>query len=130
MTDKKAHQLIEKIIDDLKHNGIITNTLVEDLIALRPYAVAEKRPTVAKALRLIAEHIEEHQTFAIPIPIDDEIYDAENEEFIEITESEDNYVSEKSLLYLMNLIKKEENPMNKQEIKEYNESLKDYAEEN
>lgn len=130
MINQKAQKLTQKIIDDLKHNGIIVNTLVEDLKALRPYAIQEKKPVVAKALRLISEHVEAHETFAIPIPLDDEIYDEDSGEFIEIEESDDNYKSKESLLYLMNLIRKSGNHQNKEEIREYNESLKVYAEEN
>lgn len=130
MTDTNAQKLLQKIIDDLEHNGIITNTLVKDLKELRPYAVERELPVVAKAIRLTYQHVEENETFTIPIPRDEEIYDEEADEFIETQESEDNYDSKKSLLYLMNLIVHEENPLNKQEIRQYNEAMKEYAELN
>ena len=68
MKNPKAIKLINKLIGDVEQNGIITNTVVEDLQNLRPYAVEEKRPLLAKTIRLVFEHIEAYQTFDIPIP--------------------------------------------------------------
>lgn len=124
MTNKKALQLIDKITDDLERNGIIINTLVTDLKALRPFAVEEKRPVVAKAIRLIYEHVEEFETFAIPIPQAEDIMDDDGE--VLNTNTEESGPTE-SLLYFILLIRKEEHRQNKQEIRWYNEALKDYA---
>ena len=44
-------------------NGIIINTIVDDLKELRPYAIEEKNPLLAKVIRLTYEHIETYQTF-------------------------------------------------------------------
>lgn len=120
MNNPKAQKLIKKILDDLDHAGIITNTLVEDLKALRPYAVEEKQPVVAKALRLTYEHLEENFTFDIPIPQDDPI-EGEEEGF-----EEEEFDADKSLMYLINLIKNSENEMNIEEIREYNHALQGY----
>ncbi|GGZ50027.1 hypothetical protein [Mesonia mobilis] len=120
MNNPKAQKLIKKILDDLDHAGIITNTLVEDLKLLRPYAVEEKLPVVAKALRLTYEHLEENYTFDIPIP-EDEPIEGEEEEF-----STQEFSADESLMYLINLIKNAENPMNIEEIREYNEALQAY----
>lgn len=128
LTDKNAQKLIDKIIDELNRNGIITNTLVSDLKELRPFAVKEKRPVVAKSIRLIYEHIDEFDTFAIPIPSDDDIVDEETGEVIKSTEEEESGPSE-SLVYLMSLIKNEEHQRNKQEIRVFNDRLKAYADE-
>ena len=68
MKNPKAQKLINKLISEVELNGIITNTLVSDLKDLRPFAVEEKRPLLAKTIRLTFEHIEEYQTFDIPIP--------------------------------------------------------------
>lgn len=119
MNNSKAQKIIKKILDDLEHAGIITNTLVADLKELRPYAVEEKKPVIAKALRLTTEHIEEHYTFDIPIPDDDPIEDEE-----EIEKSEFN--ADESLIYLINLIKDSENKHNIEEIREYNRALNEY----
>lgn len=128
MTDKKALKLIDKIIDELNRNGIITNTLVGDLKELRPYAVAEKRPVLAKAIRLTYEHIDEFGTFTIPIPEDEDIIDDETGEVIAETESEPSGPTE-SLVYLMSLIRNEEHRRNKQEIRAFNAALKQYSED-
>lgn len=126
MTNKKAQKLIEKIADDLKRNGIITNTLIEDLKELRPYAVKENRPVVAKAIRLIYEHVEQFETFAISIPEDEDIILEETGEVIP-AETTSNGPSE-NLVYLISLIANEEHRRNKQEIREFNEALIEYAE--
>lgn len=126
MTDKKAQKLIDKILDDLNRNGIVSNTLITDLKELRPYAVNEKRPVVAKAIRLMYEHIQEFDTFAIPIPNDEDIIDEETGEVIVSDESTLGGPTE-SLVYLISLIRNEEHRRNKQEIREFNEALKEYA---
>lgn len=125
MIDKNAQKLLKRITDDLVNNGIITNTLVDDLKNLRPYAVDEKRPVVAKSLRLIYEHVDEYGTFAIPIPSDDDILDEESGETI-ISEEGGEHDPKESLLYLLSLLKNDEHQQNKQEIREYNEALKEY----
>jgi len=127
LTNKNALKLIDKILDDLDRNGIITNTLVADLKELRPFAVSEKRPVLAKAIRLIYEHVEEFETFAIPIPEDDDIIDEETGESLTADEGEPAGPTE-SLIYLMSLIKNEEHRRNKAEIREFNEALEEYAE--
>ena len=55
LQNSKAVKLINKLIDDVVQNGIITNTVVEDLKALRPYTIEEQLPLLAKATRLSAE---------------------------------------------------------------------------
>lgn len=127
MTNKNAQKIIEKITNDLKQNGIITNTLVKDLKELRPFSVQEKRPVVAKAIRLIYEHVEEFETFAIPIPADEDIINEETGEVMATDESEESGPTE-SLIYLMSLIANEEHRRNKQEIREFNNALKEYQE--
>lgn len=126
MTNQKALKLIDKIINDLERNGIITNTVVADLKELRPYSVDEKRPVVAKAIRQVYQHIEEFDTFAIPIPQAEEILDEEGE--VLNTNTEESGPTE-SLLYLMSLIRHEEQHQNKQEIRLFNDALKAYAED-
>jgi len=75
----------------------------------------------------VSEHIEENEVFAIPIPQDEPLIDEETGEEIEPENSEIITGSE-SLLYLVNLIKKSENPENKTEIREYNRKMEAFAE--
>ena len=86
LQNPKAIKLIHKLIEDVSQNGIIINTVVDDLRALRPFTIQEELPLLAKATRLSAEHIEENETFAIPIPQDEPI---EGEE-IEVLEFDFN----------------------------------------
>lgn len=149
MNTPKAQKIIKKILDDLDHAGIITNTLVNDLKELRPYAVEEKRPVLAKAIRLTFEHVEAYDTFDIPIPEeepfeeDSTVTDEENDdEDVKTTTSEGNEEEEilseepemtpfspkESLTYLISLLKDSDNKLNLQELREYNEALNEYAE--
>ncbi|NJW53205.1 hypothetical protein [Salinimicrobium oceani] len=124
MENPKAQKLLNKIQRDLMRNGIITNTIVEDLKELRPYAVEEKNPLLAKVIRLTYEHIETYQTFDIPIPEDEPVEDLEEEE-------EPNEVDPKeSLDYLLSLMAESRNKINALELREYSENLIAYAEEN
>ena len=125
MKNPKAIKLINKLIDDVEHNGIITNTAVEDLQSLRPYAVEEKRPLLPKTIRLTFEHIEAYQTFDIPIP-EEEPVEGYEEEF---ETEEGTFDPAESLLYLLNLIAEPENKTNRLDLRAYVEAMQEYAEE-
>ncbi|EMY81509.1 hypothetical protein ES731_03050 [Psychroflexus gondwanensis] len=127
MENKKATKLIESIVKDLESNQIVTDDVVEMVKQLRPFAVEESLPVVAKTLRLVCEHIEENEVFAIPIPQDEPLTDEETGEDIE-PEASEIITGSDSLLYLINLIKKSENPANKAEIREYNRKMEAFAE--
>ncbi len=126
MENKKATKLIESIVKDLESNQIVTDYVVEMVKQLRPFAVEESLPVVAKTLRLVCEHIEENEVFAIPIPQDEPLTDEETGEEIE-PEASEIITGSDSLLYLINLIKKSENPANKSEIREYNRKMEAFA---
>jgi len=126
----KAIKLIDKILDELNRNGIIINTLVNDLQELRPYAIDEKQPVIAKAIRLTFEHVSEHETFEIPIPDDEPIQDLEVDYEMDQVEVENEPVKTKpkeSLIYLISLMKDSENRLNLQEIREYNRAMIEFA---
>ncbi|MBZ9650510.1 hypothetical protein [Psychroflexus montanilacus] len=127
MENKKALKLIDSIVKTLESNQIVTDEVVEMVKELRPFAVEENLPVVAKTLRLVSEHVEENEVFAIPIPQDEPIVDEETGEEIE-PESSEIITGSESLLYLVNLIKKSENPVNKAEIREYNRKMEAFAE--
>lgn len=125
MENPKAQKLLNKIQRDLMRNGIITNTIVDDLKELRPYAVEEQNPLLAKVIRLTYEHIETYQTFDIPIPEDEPVegFEAENPSASEVDPQE-------SLDYLLSLMAEPENRINALELREYSNNLIAYAEEN
>lgn len=124
MKNPKGQKLIDKIQRDLMRNGIIVNTLVADLKELRPYAVEDKDPLLAKVIRLTFEHIETYKTFDIAIP-DDEPLD-ENDETSEVPESN----PQESLDYLLSLMCDTSIKNNEMDLREYSEELQAYAEEN
>lgn len=125
MKNPKAQKLVDKIQRDLMRNGIIVNTLVKDLKELRPYAIEEENPLLAKIIRLSFEHIEEYQTFDIAIPEDEPL------EFEEDEDSETNASTpEESLDYLLSLMLDTTIKNNQMDLKEYRDLLIAYAEEN
>ena len=128
MENQKAQKLLNKIQRDLLRNGIVSNTIVEDLKDLRPYAVEENNPLLAKVIRLTYEHIETYGTFDIPIPEDEPVEGFEEEE--EETAAENEVDPQESLDYLLSLMGEPNNKINALELREYSNALMAYAEEN
>lgn len=123
MENIKAQKLLNKIQRDLMRNGVIINTLVDDLKELRKLVVEENIPLLAKALRLTYEHIEENQAFNIAIP-DDEPLEEDEETEIAV---EEQITGQESLEYMFSLMADHSNKVNEIELREYVKSLKDYA---
>ncbi|TGV04298.1 hypothetical protein [Flavivirga rizhaonensis] len=120
MENKKAIELIDKILGNLDKTGIDTETLIEDIKELRTYALEEQIPLVVKVLRLTYEHIESNNSFLIPI-LDDEPTDEEGA----IEEKEEASPVE-SLKYLISLMKNLNNKINISDLKEYRDLLTNY----
>lgn len=124
MKNPKAQKLIDKIQRDLMRNGLITNTIVADLKQLRPFAIEEENPLLAKVIRLTYEHIEETDSFEISIPDDEPLVENEEE-----TNGEDSTPLE-SLDYLLSLMHDTTIKNNLIDLREYSHALKEFAEEN
>lgn len=116
MENKKAIKLVDKLLNNLDKTGINTETLIDDIKELRTYALEEQIPLVVKVLRLTYEHIEQTNSFLIPIP-QDEAEDVEEEVENEPVES---------LKYLLSLIKNLNNKVNISDLKDYRDSLNKY----
>ncbi len=125
MNNPKAQKLLDKIQRDLMRNGIVVNTIVSDLKELRPYAVEEENPLLAKVIRLTYEHIENYQTFAVSIPEDEPVDELEDE-----NESETSVTPEESLDYLLSLMSDTSIKNNEMDLREYSRDLQEYEEEN
>jgi hypothetical protein len=120
----KAQKLLNRIQRDLMRNGIITNTLVNDLKDLRKLIVEEGNPLLAKVIRLTQEHIETCDTFNIAIPEDDPIEEGEDAPVQEET------TGQESLEYLLSLVADSTNKVNEIELREYVSAFNEYAEAN
>ncbi len=120
MENKKAIKLIDKILADLDKKGINTDTLIDDLKKLREYALEQKVPLVVKVLRFTYEHIEENDSFLIPIP-DDEPVDEESPNI-----TKENVDPVESLKYLISLTKSLNNKTNIADLREYRDALNSY----
>lgn len=125
MENKKALKLIDQIIKETQEANIITDTTIDQLKELRPFAVDEKLPVVAKSIRLAYEHIEEYEVFIIPIPQDEPL---ETEEDADETQEDDAITGVESFVYFMNLIKNQHKKVNEDELREYNEKFEAFAE--
>ncbi len=129
MENIKAQKLLNKIQRDLMRNGIITNTIVEDLKELRKFVVEENIPLLAKVTRLTYEHIGEHEDFLIAIPDDEPIEAGEDVEEAEETEVAENepITGQESLEYMLSLMAEHDNKVNELELREYVNALKEHA---
>ncbi|MDX1542299.1 MAG: hypothetical protein R3214_00025 [Christiangramia sp.] len=121
MENIKAQKLLNKIQRDLMRNGIIINTLVEDLKDLRKLVVEENIPLLAKVIRLTYEHIDENKNFLIAIP-EDEPLEGETE-----TEVAEEVTGQESLEYMFSLMADHSNKLNEMELREYVKALKEYS---
>lgn len=116
MENKKAIKLIDKILKNLDEKGINQDELIDDIKALRAFALEQQIPLVVKVLRLTYEHIEANNSFLIPILEDNDEYEFENEQAVESTPVE-------SLKYLIALTRNLDNKINISDLKEYKELL-------
>ncbi|SHG21905.1 hypothetical protein SAMN05444483_10696 [Salegentibacter echinorum] len=105
-------------------NGIIINTLVDDLKELRKIIVEEGNPLLAKVIRLSFEHIETYESFNIAIPEDDPVEEGEDAPLQEET------TGQESLDYLLSLMADSSNKVNEIELREYVSAFNEYAEDN
>ncbi len=126
MENIKAQKLLNKIQRDLMRNGIITNTIVEDLKELRKFVVEENIPLLAKVTRLTYEHIGEHEDFLIAIPDDEPLEVEEGAEETEAIETEE-VTGQESLEYMLSLMAEHDNKLNEMELREYVKALKEHA---
>lgn len=122
MESKKAQKLIDKILSELDHAGIIINTVIDDLKELRTHALAQQTPLLVKVLRLTYEHLEANQTFEIAIPDDEPIEEDESGEE-EVAVATEDHDAKESLHYLISLFKDSENKMNILDLRAYRDAL-------
>lgn len=118
MENQKAIKLIDKILVNLDKTGIDAETVILDIKELRTYALEEQIPLVVKVLRLTYEHIEENDTFLIPVLDDEYINEADS--------IEEKTSPVESLKYLLSLIKSLKNKLNISDLKEYKDLLIKY----
>lgn len=105
---------------NLDETGINTDVLIDDIKKVRTYALEEQVPLVVKVLRYTYEHIENNNSFLIPV-LDDEPIDEE-----EVVEGTGDASPVESLKYLIALMKNLNNKMNISDLKEYRDLLANY----
>lgn len=116
MKTGKANKQIEKVIALIEKEGILSETLIPELVELREHALKEEDPLLAKVTRLSFEYLEENQAYDIQAQWEE---NEEGGEFPIEIEDKDN------LLYLLTLMLNSDNKINREEIKEYRTTLKD-----
>tara|TARA_B100000809_G_C14992490_1_gene478544 strand:- start:83 stop:445 length:363 start_codon:yes stop_codon:yes gene_type:complete len=120
LENTQAIKLIDKILKNLDETGINSDALIDDIKELRGYAIEQKVPLLVKVLRYTYEHIEEHQSFLIPI-LDDEPLDEEDA----VEKTEDASPVE-SLKYVIALARNLDNNGNISDLREYKALLMAY----
>ncbi|PWL32463.1 MAG: hypothetical protein DCO96_02660 [Fluviicola sp. XM-24bin1] len=110
-----ANKKLEAIIASVEKEGLSADNLIDNLKELREYALKEQDPLVTKVLRLSYEYLGENNAFDIQAQFEED--EEENEYPIEIEDTE-------NFLYLMNLLKKADHKINREEIKDYRTALK------
>ena len=111
-----ANEKLSSIISNVEKKGLEAPKLTESLRALRSIALEEKDPLVVKVLRLCYEFIEENNCFDVEAQFEE---DEEGNEYpIEIDDKE-------NLVYFLTLLLKSEHPLNREELKDYRNALKE-----
>ena len=110
-----ANEKLDSIISLAGKKTLDTKKIISELQALREHALLEKDPLVVKVLRLSYEFLKENETFNVQAQYEAE--DDPKEDPIEIDDKE-------NLLYLLNLLKNAEHKVNREELKDYRNSLK------
>jgi CO dehydrogenase/acetyl-CoA synthase beta subunit len=118
LENKAAIKLVDKILENLDNTGINTDALISDIKELRGFALEEQLPLVVKVLRLTYEHIEENNSFLIPVLEEEEARDESNDVEVQV----ENMPVE-SLKYLILLIRNLNNKINISDLKEYKDLL-------
>lgn len=110
-----ANKQLDVIIEKVEKKGILAKGLIEDLKELREYALKEQDPLVVKVLRLTYEYLTEREAFDVQGQFEE---DEDGSEYpVEIDDKE-------NLLYLLDLLKKADHKINREEIKDYRTALK------
>ena len=71
MQSLEGQKLIYKLQNELQDKGLVVESTISDLKALRALMLEEKDPFLTKMLRLMYQHLEAHNGFFVPIPSDD-----------------------------------------------------------
>lgn len=126
MNNSKYYKSLKNLKELIAKNGVTTD-LIDELKTLRVLVIDEKQPLLAKAIRLIYQHIEENETFNVAIPDDEPIEGFEKEE-------DDDAVVEinpvESLDYLFSNMLDYDKKMNETDIRGFVADLKEQAGEN
>lgn len=111
-----ANKMIQAIIAKVEKSGISADGLIDDLKALREYALKEQDPLVTKVLRLTYEFLTDKEAFNVEAQYEE---DEDGSEYpLEIDDKE-------NLLYLLNLLLDADHKINREEIKDYRTALKE-----
>ncbi len=117
MKTEIANKRLNEIIQKVEKKGVDAKGLIDDLKEFREkHAKVEKDPLVTKVLRLAYEYLEENKSFDVQAQYEED--EEENEYPIEIEDKE-------NLSYLLTLLLKADHKINREEIKDYRNALKE-----
>ena len=121
MQSLEGQKLIYKLQNELQDKGLVVESTISDLKALRALMLEEKDPFLTKMLRLMYQHLEAHNAFFVPIPSDDVDSEEEGGE-----DKEEPTIGVESLLFLLELITDSKNRHNRADLQAYMDSLQEY----
>lgn len=121
MQSLEGQKLIYKLQNELQDKGLVVESTISDLKALRALMLEEKDPFLTKMLRLMYQHLEAHNGFFVPIPSDDVDSEEEGGE-----DKEEPTIGVESLLFLLELITDSKNRHNRADLQAYMDSLQEY----
>lgn len=111
-----ANKKIEKIIALVEKDGVLAESLIQELKELRELALKETDPLLAKVTRLTFEYLKEKEAYDVQALWEE---DEEGGEFpLEIEDKE-------NLLNLLTLMLNSDHKINREEIKDYRTALKE-----
>ncbi len=123
MISIEGKQLINRLQKQVVESGIKAEDLIPGFKELRTFALAEQDPTLTKVIRLTYEHLESNGTFNIPIPDDEEVEGYESTD--ELKPELDDEGRVESMKYLLDLMYDAQNKVNREDLKEYRDLLKE-----
>ena len=118
MISSKGNKVINDLIAQVEKNGIEVEDVVTKLKELRPLAIQEKDPLLARTIRLTYELLEEEEDFELNC-LAGIAEEGEEEEEVE----EEEGTAEENLVYLLQLWIQSDNKYNRDEIREFTNKM-------
>ncbi len=116
MKSQAGKDKLSNIIQLVEKKGLEAKNLIQELKELREIAKTENDPLVVKILRYCFEYLEQNESFDVQGQFEED--EEGNVSPIEVTSDQDN------LLYVLSLLQHPEQRINREELCDYRDALK------